>query len=152
MLLSRFFRLSRGFIVAALALVSLSACDDPFSPYWDRGTYRLRYANNHYVPTTVSEGPGTSYLEVQGGSLTVRRDHSYQLVVDIREKSGSDVFEYSKVFAGSYENEYRTLWLSYVDTRGYGRVIEANWRDGKIEAVVPGLDSGYGVLCTFVEW
>ena len=149
--LSTVFRSGRTLVVGALALASVTACDEPFSPYWDRGTYRLRFANNHFVPAVVSEGPGTSYLEVRGGSLTVRRDRSYQLVVDIREKAGADVFEYSKVFAGSYESEYRTLWLSYVDSRGYSRVIEASWRDGRIEAVIPGIDSGYGVLCSFEE-
>ena len=40
-----------------LAVAMLTACDDdPFSPYWDRGTYYLSYANNRPVPTVVSGG------------------------------------------------------------------------------------------------
>ena len=38
----------------ALLALGLSACvDSPFSPYWDRGTYDLQYANNRSVPSTV---------------------------------------------------------------------------------------------------
>lgn len=95
-------RTGRSVAIAALVVGFASACDDPFSPYWDHGTYRLHYANNDRVPAVVSSGPGTSYTEVRGGSLTLRGDHSYQLVVMIRERSGGQLYEFSKVFAGPY--------------------------------------------------
>jgi hypothetical protein len=150
MSLSLMARAGRGLAIGTV-LLATAACEEPFSPYWDRGTYDLRYANNERVPAVVSEGPGTSYREVRGGSLTLRRDHSYQLVVLVREKSGPDILEYSTVFAGPYESDYRTLYLSYVDSKGRSRNIVANWRDGRIELVVPDVDAGYGVLCTFEE-
>jgi hypothetical protein len=150
MSLSTLSRSVRGIALGALIL-GTAACEEPFSPYWDRGTYELKYANNDRVPAVVSSGPGTSYREVRGGSLTLRRDHSYQLVVLVREKTGGEVLEYSTVFAGPYETEYRTLYLAYVDSRGYTRNIVANWRDGRIELVGPEVDAGYGVLCTFGE-
>jgi hypothetical protein len=142
-------RAGRSIAIAALVVGFAAACDDPFSPYWDRGTYDLRYANNDRVPAVVSSGPGTSYTEVRGGSLTLRGDHSYQLVVQVREQIGGNVYEFSKVFAGPYESENRTLYLTYVDSDGYSRVMVANWRDGKIELVVPEVDGRYGVLCRF---
>jgi hypothetical protein len=139
----------RSLAVAALIVGAATACEDPFSPYWDRGTYHLEYANNRRVPAVVSEGPA-SYVEVRGGTLTLRSDHSYQLVVQIREQSGSSVYEYSRVFAGPYESEYRTLYLTYFDDDDrYGQSMVANWRDGKIEIVVPDVDGPYGVLCRF---
>jgi hypothetical protein len=151
MTLSTVVHTGRRLVLGGLLAVSVTACEDPFSPYWDRGTYYLRYANNRHVPAVVSEGPGTSYVEVKGGSLTLRRDHSYQLVVEIREKSAGTVYEYSAVFAGPYESEYRTLYLSYEDGRGNWRNLVANWRDGRVELVVPEIDGGYGVLCTFSD-
>jgi hypothetical protein len=141
----------RRIFAGGLLAVSVSACEDPFSPYWDRGTYYLRYANNRHVPAVVSEGPGASYIEVTGGSLTLRRDHSYQLVVEVREKVAGVTYEYSTVFAGPYESEYRTLYLTYEDRRGNWRNIVANWRDGRVELVVPEIDDSYGVLCTFSD-
>jgi hypothetical protein len=142
---------ARRLLLGGLLAASATACEDPFSPYWDRGTYHLRYANNRHVPAVVSQGPGTSYLEVRGGSLTLRRDHSYQLQVNIRERTGGVEYEYSTVFAGPYESEYRTLYLSYEDRRGNWRNIVANWRDGRVELVVPDIDNGYGVLCWFED-
>lgn len=54
------------------------------------------YANNHRVPAVVSGGPGGSYTEVTGGALTLRRDHSYQLIVTIRAVESGRVYDYSK--------------------------------------------------------
>lgn len=142
-------RAGRSIVTATLIAGSVAGCEDPFSPYWDRGTYDLRYANNDRVPTVISAGPGTSYTEVRGGALTLRRDHSYQLIVQIREQIGGQVFEFSRVFAGPYESEYRTLYLTYVDSDSYSRIMVANWRDGYIELVVPEVDGRYGVLCRF---
>jgi hypothetical protein len=152
MTLSSVIHSSRKLLLGGLLAASVTACDDPFSPYWDRGTYYLKSANNRYVPAVVSQGPGTSYLEVRSGSLTLRRDHSYQLVVELREQRAGTIYEYSAVFAGPYESEHRTLYLSYEDDRGNWRNVVANWRDGKVELVVPEIDNGYGVLCTFSDW
>ena len=139
-------------IVAAVA--TLTACDDdPFSPYWDRGTYYLSYANNRPVPTTVSGGtlPGSARLEVSGGTLTLRRDHSYQLLVDVRQwTTGGQFYETTKAFAGTYENDGRTLWLNYFTPHDYyASVMTANWRNGRLEVVVPNLEGGVEVLCVF---
>ena len=67
----------------------------------------------------------------------------------IREESAGKVYEFSRVFAGPYESEYRTLYLTYVDGDAYSRIMVANWRDGRIELVVPEVDGRYGVLCSF---
>ena len=137
-------------LTGAILVAALTACDDPFSPYWDRGTYDLWSANNRPVPAVVSEGPAGAFTEVVGGSLTLRRDHSYQLVLDVREVTGGRTYRYTKAFAGSYENEDRTIWLPYFDAEGsYSRVIVANWRGGRIELVVPRVDGYIGVLCLF---
>ena len=138
----------------ALAVATLTACDDdPFSPYWDRGTYYLSTANNRHVPTTVSGGTsqGSAHLEVTSGTLTLRRDHSYQLLVQVREwTTGGQFFETTKAFAGTYENDGRTLWLNYYDPHDYySSVMVANWRDGRVEVVVPNLDGQQDVLCVF---
>ncbi|MBM4194090.1 MAG: hypothetical protein FJ202_06895 [Gemmatimonadetes bacterium] len=145
----------RMFSVAlvALAAVSVTGCDDPFSPFWDRGTYYLRYANNRPVPATVSYDAGAIRREVLGGSLTLRRDHSYQLVVEVREVlSGGRKSEYSVVYAGTYDNDHRTLYLTlYGSGGGWSDYMIANWRGGRIEVVVPEVDSRAGVLCLFED-
>jgi len=138
----------------ATVLVTLVACgDDPFSPYWDRGTYYLSYANNRPVPTTVSggSGSGSARLEVTRGTLTLRRDHSYQLLVEVREwTSGGQFYESTKAYAGTYENDGRTLWLQYFNAHDYySSVMVANWRGGRVEVVVPNIDGGQDVLCVF---
>lgn len=143
-------RKSPRFLTAIVLVASMTACDDPFSPYWDHGTYDLWSANNRPIPAVVSEGPAGAFTEVVGGSLTLRRDHSYQLLVDVREVTGGRMYEYAKVFAGTYENEARTIYLSYYDTgASYPRVIVANWRGGRIELVVPRVDGYESVLCLF---
>lgn len=136
----------------SLAVVTLTACaDDPFSPYWDRGTYYLNYANNRAVPAIVSGGPGGARLEITGGSLTLRRDHSYQMLVTVRTWSATGTFyESTKAFAGTYDNDDRTLWLNYFEPRDYySNVMVANWRSGRIEVVVPNVDGMQDVLCSF---
>ncbi|MBI2408659.1 MAG: hypothetical protein HYV19_10200 [Gemmatimonadetes bacterium] len=145
--------LTRAVPIVAL-VTGLSACyDDPFSPYWDRGTYYLSYANNRPVPTIVSGGsaPGSARIEVTRGSLTLRRDYSYKLLVDVREWTGTGQFyEYTKVFAGTYENDDRAIWLTYYEPGDYySSSMVANWRNGRIEVAVPGVDGGYPVLCVF---
>jgi hypothetical protein len=154
MQLLRVTRALRRTVPLALAAVTLSACyDDPFSPYWDRGTYYLSYANNRPVPTIVSGGtlPGSARVEVTRGSLTLRRDHSYQLLVEVREWTRDGQFyESTKAFAGTYENEDRTIYLNYFNPRDYySSVMVANWRGGRIEIAVPGVDAGMAVLCVF---
>jgi hypothetical protein len=154
--MARLSRLSSTFrtVVLAATVVFLAGCDDPFSPYWDRGTYYLSYANNRPVPTAVSrDGYGNPRTEVLGGTLTLRRDHSYQMVVDIREWSPAGrPYDSSIVFAGVYENEHRTLYLTWYGARDfYGNVMVANWRNGRVEVVVPDVDDGFGVLCLFDE-
>ncbi len=139
-----------------VAVATLTACyDDPFSPYWDRGTYYLVYANNRPVPTTVSGGIGSNSprLEVTRGTLTLRRDHSYQLLVDVREwTTGGQFYETTKVYAGRYENEDRSIYLTYFDERDYySNVMVANWRNGRVEVVVPNVDGRLEVLCVFTE-
>ena len=138
----------------AVVAATLSACyDDPFSPYWDRGTYYLAYANNRPVPTIVSGGslPGSPRLEVTRGTLTLRRDHSYALLVEVREWTASGQFyESTRAYAGTYENDGRTLWLDYFRPHDYySSVMVANWRNGRIEIVVPNVDGGQDVLCVF---
>lgn len=140
----------------ALVVMSLSACyDDPFSPYWDRGTYYLVTANNRYVPTIVSGGSGanSSRLEVTRGTLTLRRDHSYQMVVDVREwTAGGQFYETSRVYAGRYENDDRAIYLSYFNEHDYySSVMVANWRGGRVEVVVPNIDGRSDVLCVFQD-
>lgn len=138
----------------ALVVATLSACyDDPFSPYWDRGTYYLAYANNRPVPTIVSGGtaPGSPRVEVVRGTLNLRRDHSYALLVEVREWTGTgQYYESTRAYAGTYENDGRTLWLNYFGPRDYySSVMVANWRNGRIEVVVPNVDGGQDVLCVF---
>ena len=140
----------------ALVAATLTACyDDPFSPYWDHGTFYLLYANNRPVPATVSGGigPNAPRLDVTRGTLTLRRDHSYQLLVDVREwMAGGQFYETTKVYAGQYENEGRAIYLSYFDERDYySNVMVANWRDGRVEVVVPNVDGRQEVLCVFIE-
>src|SRR5512140_3115682 len=136
----------------AFAVATLTACgDDPFSPYWDRGTYYLSLANNRPVPAIVSGGPGSVRLEVTRGTLTLRRDHSYQLLVDIREwTSTGQFYETTTAYAGTYENDGRTLYLNYFGVHDYySNLMVANWRDGRIEVVVPNIDGQQDVLCVF---
>ena len=104
-------RIGRRFLAGIVLVTSVTACDDPFSPYWDHGTYDLWSANNRPIPAVISEGPAGSFTKVVGGSLTLRRDHSYQLLLDVREATGGRTYEYAKVFAGTYENEDRTIYL-----------------------------------------
>ncbi len=137
-----------------LVVATLAACyDDPFSPYWDRGTYYLSYANDRPVPTIVSGGtlPGSARLEVTRGTLTLRRDHSYQLLVDVRQwTTGGQFYEATKAYAGTYENDGSTLYLNYFGPRDYySSVMVANWRNGRVEIVVPDVDAGQDVLCVF---
>ena len=154
MTLTRVNRVLMRAVPLAVVAATLSACyDDPFSPYWDRGTYYLSYANNRPVPTIVSGGslPGSPRLEVTRGTLTLRRDHSYALLVEVREYTANGQFyESTRAFAGTYENDGRTLWLNYYGPRDYySSVMTANWRDGRIEVVVPNVDGGEDVLCVF---
>jgi hypothetical protein len=138
----------------AAAAAMLTACyDEPFSPYWDRGTYYLTHANNRPVPTTVNWGSFGSRVEVTDGSLTVRRDHSYQLLVNVRQwMSGGQYYETTKAFAGTYENDDRALYLTYFDPHDYySSVMTANWRNGRLEVVVPNVDGETDVLCTFSD-
>ncbi len=106
------------------------------------------------MPATVSGGvgPGAFRTEVMRGTLTLRRDHSYQLQVDVRDWEAGRAYESSVVFAGRYENDGRALYLDYF-THGdsYPRTMVANWRGGRIEVVVPGVDGRYGVLCLFQD-
>jgi hypothetical protein len=141
-------------LTLAVVVATLAACaDDPFSPYWDRGTYYLDYANGHPVPATVSggSGPGSARLEVTRGTLTLRDDHSYQLLVEIRQwANGGQFYETTKAYAGRYENDGRALYLNYYDPHDYySSVMVANWRSGRVEVVVPNLDGQQDVLCVF---
>jgi hypothetical protein len=145
-----------GVLSLAIVAVALTACyDDPFSPYWDHGTFYLVYANNRHVPTTVSGGlgPNTPSLEVTRGTLTLRRDHSYQLLVDVREwDAGGGLYESTKVYAGQYETEDRAIYLTYFESHEYySSVMVANWRNGRVEVVVPNLDGRQDVLCVFED-
>ena len=152
MSISCVFTAARRLLAVALLGASVTACDDPFSPYWDHGRYDLRSANNRPVPAIVSEGPGGSFTEVIDGSLTLRRDHSYQLLLDVREVTGGRVYEFTKAFAGEYESEDRTIYLTYFDAvSSHRRLIVANWRGGRIELVVPRVDGYEGVLCLFSD-
>jgi len=138
----------------AVAAAALTACyDDGFSPYWDHGTYYLNYANNRAVPSTVSGGPGGARVEVTGGTLTLRRDHSYQLLVQVREwMQGGQFYESTKVYAGQYENDNRAIYLTYYDAHDYySSVMSANWRNGRVEVVVPNVDGYTDVLCVFED-
>lgn len=143
--------------IATLVLLAsaLGACHgDPFSPYWDGGTYALRYANNQVVPAIVSGGYGANAqrTEVTRGMLSLRRDHSYQLLVEVRDWDAGRAYESTVVFAGRYENDGRVLYLDYYSPGdGFPRTMVANWRDGRIEVVVPGVDGRYGVLCLFED-
>lgn len=143
-------------LLLAIMVATVTAChDDPFSPYWDRGTYYLLYANNHLVPTTVSGGIGANAprLEVTRGTLTLRRDHSYQLLVEVREwTAGGQFYESTKVYAGQYESEDRAIYLTYYDPHDYySSVMVANWRGGRVEVVVPNVDGRQDVLCVFQD-
>lgn len=143
-------RVGRRFLAGIVLFTSVTACDDPFSPYWDHGTYNLWSANNRPLPAVVSVGPVGSFTEVVGGSLTLRRDHSYQLLLDVRDSAAGRTYEYAKVFAGTYEHEDRTIYLSYYDAgASYPHVLVATWRGGRIELVVPRVDGYEGVLCLF---
>ena len=140
----------------AIVVAALTACyDDPFSPYWDHGTYYLVYANNRLVPTTVSGGigPNSPRLEVTRGTLSLRRDHSYQLLVEMREwDAGGHFYESTKAYAGRYENDDRAIYLTYYDAHDYySSVMAANWRNGRVEVVVPNLDGWQDVLCVFED-
>ncbi|MHB1312759.1 MAG: hypothetical protein ACYC3L_12155 [Gemmatimonadaceae bacterium] len=138
----------------AVAAAALTACyDDGFSPYWDRGTYYLTYANNRPVPATVSGGPGGARVEVTGGTLTLRRDHSYQMLVHVREwMQGGQFYESTKAFAGTYENDGREIYLTWYDPHDYySSVMSANWRNGRVEVVVPDVDGFTDVLCGFED-
>ena len=154
MTLTRVQRVLMRVVPLAVVAATLSACyDDPFSPYWDRGTYYLAYANGRPVPTIVSGGslPGSPRVEVTRGSLTLRRDHSYALLVEVREWTANGQFyEWTRAYAGTYENDGRTLWLNYYGPHDYySSVMVANWRNGRIEVVVPNVDGGQDVLCVF---
>lgn len=141
-------------LVLAILVGGTTACiEDPFSPYWDRGTYDLRWANNRPVPATVSGGysPIAPRTDVMRGSLTLRRDHSYQLLVDVREYDArGQWYESTRVFAGHYEHDGSTIYMSYF-MRGdyYSSAMVANWRGGRVEVVVPEVDGRSGVLCVF---
>ncbi len=153
MTIARATRALRSVMPLAIAVATLTACDDdPFSPYWDRGTYYLSYANGRSVPAIVSGsyGPNSPRVEVTGGTLTLRRDHSYSLLVQVREWSGAQFYESTKVFAGTYDSDERTIWLNYFQPHDYySSVMIANWRNGRIDVVVPDLDGGVDVLCMF---
>jgi hypothetical protein len=140
----------------AVLTIAVTACSDgPFSPYWDRGTYDLAYANNRTVPSTVYSSAATgrvSRVDVIGGSLTLRRDDSYQLVVRVRETSGIQDADVTHAYAGHFDHEGRMLYLSYFDAGSwtYGE-IAATWRDDSIELVLPDVAAGRGVLMRFVR-
>ena len=140
----------------ALLSIAVTACDNgPFSPYWDRGTYDLLYANNRAVPSTVfasSSAGRVSRVDVLGGTITLRRDDSYQLVVRVLETSGGRDTDVTYAYAGHFDYEGRMLYLSYFDTvSGYYDEIAATWRDGSIELVLPDVADGRGVLMRFVQ-
>jgi hypothetical protein len=141
-------------VLLMFAVATLTACDDsPFSPFWDNGTYYLAAANNRSVPTIVSggSGAGSARLEVTRGTLTLRHDHSYTLLVELRQwTSNGQFFETTKAYAGTYENDGRTLYLDYYDAHDYyASTMAANWRGGRIEVVVPRVDGFTDVLCVF---
>jgi len=141
-------------MLLTVAAATLTACHDEFfSPYWDHGTFYLNYANNRQVPATVSGGTGSARVEVTGGTLSLRRDHSYQMLVHVREWSqGGQFYESTTVFAGTYENDGREIYLTYYDAHDYySSVMAANWRNGRVEVVVPNVDGYTDVLCVFED-
>ncbi|MDA1080557.1 MAG: hypothetical protein O2973_02600 [Gemmatimonadetes bacterium] len=151
---TRLRRLFHATILGVLALASVACGDNPFSPYWDGGTYELRYANNYPVPAVVSGGYGPNAIrtEVTSGTLTLRRDHSYQLLVDVIDWDHGVAYESTVAFVGRYENEGRILYLNYFSVgEAYSSVMVATWRHGRIEIVVPEVDVDLraGVLCVF---
>lgn len=144
-------RLRHTAILGAVVLVA-AACSDPFSPYWHDGTYDLRYVNNRSVPAVVSSsyGAGGIRTEVLGGSLTLRHDHSYQLLVTVRDWDHGVAYESTVAYVGRYDNDGRVLYLNYFpDGDPYSSVMVATWRHGRIEVVVPNVDVRTGVLCVF---
>ena len=134
--------------------MATSACENgPFDPYWDRGTYDLVFANDRTVPSTVYESTGAgrvSRVDVIDGTLTLRRDNSYQLLVTAREFSGGGYADVTHAYAGRYDYDGRTLLLSYFDPAftTYAE-IDASWRDGSVELVMPDVAAGRGVLMRF---
>lgn len=152
-------RCKRRWPVLALLVpltMAATACDGgPFSPYWDRGTYDLLYANNRAVPSTVyasSVGGRASRVDVNSGALTLRGDDSYQLVVRVRETVGNQDTDVTHAYAGHYYHEGRMLYLNYYESGSdYYAEIAATWRDDSIELVLPDVAAGRGVLMRFVR-
>jgi hypothetical protein len=140
--------------LAALVLVSVTACEHaPFSPLFDRGTYALVSANGGYVPSTVYHATTAGrfdHIDVTGGSLTLRTDGSYRMLVVTHEDVGGVVADVTHAFAGSYDSEGSILYLTYDLPGAYGGgQMQATWLGGDVEVVVPDVAMGNGVLLRF---
>lgn len=141
--------------MALLALAATACADGPFSPYRDRGTYDLVYANNRTVPSTVyasSAAGRVSRVDVVAGTLTLRRDDSYQLLVQVRESNDGQDVDVTYAYAGHFDHDGRMLYLGYFDpaSSSYDE-IAATWRDGSVELVLPDVAAGRGVLMRFLR-
>ena len=140
----------------ALLVLATAACEHgPFNPYWDGGTYDLLYANDRPVPTVVFANSGdarVSRVEVTGGTLSLRRDDSYQLLVTAHESGSGGEADVTYAYAGRYDYDGRTLFLNYFDPdlAAYAE-IDASWREESVELVLPGVAAGRGVLMRFVR-
>jgi len=139
-----------------LVLATTAACHDgPFSPFFDRGLYDLISANGEYVPSTVYSAVAAGHVQrvdVQGGTLTLHSDGSYNLLVHARESTDGVVVDVTHAYAGAYDAEDTILYLSYdVPGSNYGAEMQAVWRDGTIEVVVPDVAMGHGVLMRFAR-
>ena len=137
-----------------IVFAATTGCHDgPFSPYWDRGTYELVAANDRYVPAMVysaMSGGRQDRVDVLGGSLTLRGDGSYELLVHVAESVDGWTEDVTHAYAGAYDAQGSMLFLRY-DVPGsyYSDEMQAMWRNGSVEVVVPDIAMGRAVLLRF---
>lgn len=135
----------------ATTLVFTAGCDADW--YTPRGRYDLSAVNGRSVPAAVYTslfGSSLSKVEVVSGTLSINRGDSWQMVLEVRETTGDRVVQGTRAFGGRWEREDRIVWLGYFEPgSAFEQTIAGQWRGGRLELIVPGVQPGSGALCTF---
>jgi hypothetical protein len=110
---------TRQILVAALAVLTITACnDDPLSPDDVMGTYELTTVNGASLPFVIFDD-GTDRFEILSGRITLRENQTFTDSSTLRLTSGTTVETEPDVAVGTYDIEGDAIVFTPDDSPQY---------------------------------